>query len=61
MKPPTPCQLLPPDAVAVLQKAAMTAPSAADVSRRQKAIEKATQQIKTQHPQFFKEQENVNC
>lgn len=52
MKPLT-SHLLPPDAVAALQKAAATEPSAADVLRRQKAIEKATQRIKTQYPQFF--------
>lgn len=56
MKPPTPCRLLPPDAVAALQKAAATEPSAADVLRRQKAIEKTTQHVKAQYPQFFKEQ-----
>ena len=53
MQPKPPNTLLPPDAVAALQKAAATEPSAADVLRRQKALEKATQRIKTQYPQFF--------
>ncbi len=57
---PPVCQLLPPDAVAALQKAAATEPSAADPMRRQKAIEKTTQHLKTQYPQFFKEQDHVN-
>lgn len=52
---PPASQLLPPDAVAALQKAAATEPSAADPMRRQKAIEKTTQHLKTQYPQFFKE------
>ena len=55
MKPPfMTSQLLPPDAVAALQKAANTEPSAADPLRRQKAIDKATQRVKAKYPQFFK-------
>jgi hypothetical protein len=50
---PPAIQLLPPDAIAALQKAAATEPSAADPMRRQKAIEKTTQHLKTQYPQFF--------
>lgn len=60
MKPPVmSSQLLPPDAVADLQKAASTEPSAADPLRRQKAIEKATQRVKAKYPQFFQGASNV--
>lgn len=54
MKPAAPHQLLPPDAIAALQKAAATEPSAAEPLRRQKAIEKVTQRIQQQYPEFFK-------
>lgn len=45
--------VLPAEARDALIKAAMTAPSAADPLRRQKAIEKATQRIKSQYPHLF--------
>lgn len=61
MRPSQICRLLPTDAVTALLKAAATESSAADVLRRQKAIEKATQHVKAQYPQFFKEQANVDC
>lgn len=48
-----PHTLLPPEAIAALQKAAATKNPAADPLRRQKAIEHVTQRIKQQHPQFF--------
>lgn len=52
--PPKPLHtLLPPDAIAALVKASATEPSAADPLRRQKAIEKTTQRIQQQYPQFF--------
>ena len=46
-------KLLPEDARRALIKAALTEPSAADPLKRQKAIEKTTQRIKSQYPQFF--------
>ena len=60
MKPVSPHQLLPPDAIAALQKAATTAPSAADPLRRQKAIEQTTQRIKQQYPDYFQIKEISN-
>lgn len=45
--------LLPEDARHALVRAAYTEPSAADPLRRQKAIEKTTQRIKSQYPEFF--------
>lgn len=48
---------LPAAAAQALVKAAQTANSVADPLRRQKAIEKATQNIKQQHPHLFKHQE----
>lgn len=53
MTPPT-SNVLPPEAVAALQKAAATKIPAADPLRRQKAIEATTQRIQQQYPQFFK-------
>jgi len=55
---PKPSRTLPPDAVAALVKASATEPSAADPERRQKAIEKATQRIQQQYPQFFRQEQN---
>ena len=60
MKPVAPHQLLPPDAIAALQKAAATPPSTADPLRRQKAIEHATQRIKQQYPDYFQIKEICN-
>lgn len=45
--------VLPPEAAAALQRAATTENTPADPLRRQKAIEKTTQRIKQQYPQFF--------
>ncbi|MCE1244913.1 hypothetical protein [Oryzomicrobium sp.] len=57
MKTMAPHQLLPPPAIAALQMAAATEIPPADPLRRQKAIEKTTQRIKQQYPQFFKIEE----
>ena len=46
-------KLLPEDARRALIKAALTEPSAAAPLKRQKAIEKAIERIKSQYPQFF--------
>ena len=46
--------LLPAEARNALIAAAKTVHSAADPLRRQKAIEKTTQRIKSQYPEFFK-------
>ena len=51
---PTTSHVLPPDAVAALQKAAATPTNRPDrLCPRQMAIEKATARIKQQYPQFF--------
>lgn len=57
---PTISNVLPPEAVAALQKAAATKIPAADPLRRQKAIESTTQRIKQQYPQFFNIKEIQN-
>lgn len=44
--------VLPPDAVRHLQRAAQT-PIFNDLLARVKAIEKATERVKQQYPQFF--------
>jgi hypothetical protein len=49
-----PSKVLPADAVAQLQRAALTPITAADPLARVKAIEQTTRRIKVQHPQFFK-------
>lgn len=49
-----PSQLLPADAVAQLQRAALTPITEDDPLARVKAIEQTTRRIKMQHPQFFK-------
>jgi len=48
-----PHSLLPPDAIAALQRAAATPPIGPDPLARQKAIEKATARIKLQYPDYF--------
>lgn len=45
--------ILPADAIAQLQRAALTPVTAADPLARVKAIEQTTRRIKMQHPQFF--------
>lgn len=47
--------LLPPAAIAALQKAARTKIPINDPLARAKAVEKATQQVKQNHPELFKE------
>ncbi|WP_334157894.1 hypothetical protein [Oryzomicrobium sp.] len=54
MKNEAPHRVLPHQAVTALQLAAATENTPADPLRRQKAIEKTTQRIKQQYPQFFK-------
>ena len=48
-----PHSLLPPDAIAALQRAATAEHSVRDPLARQKAIEKATARIKLQYPDHF--------
>lgn len=50
-----PHHVLPAAAIATLQRAARTENTAADPLARQKAIEKATQRVKEQFPEYFKE------
>lgn len=50
---PPPHSLLPPDAIAQLQKAAQTPNTASDPLARVKAIQQATERIKTQYPTHF--------
>lgn len=47
-------QLLPPDAVARLQKAAKTRPTPGDPLARVKALEQAHRAIKSQYPNYFR-------
>lgn len=49
---------LPPDAVALLQRAAITPITADDPLARVKAIEAATQRVKLKYPNLFKEKAN---
>ena len=49
-----PHRLLPSDAIAALQKAAQAEPSVGRPDARQRAIEKTTERIKQQYPQFFR-------
>lgn len=55
MKPTPPVALLPPAAAKLLQQAAQTPIPGHDPLARVKAIEKATERVKSNHPQFFKE------
>jgi len=55
-----PHSLLPPDAIAALQRAAATPLIGPDPLARQKAIEKATARIKLQYPDYF-QQEPTPC
>ncbi len=48
-----PHSVLPPDAVAALQKAAATKNPPSDPLFRQKLIEQTTRRIQQQYPQFF--------
>lgn len=52
-KPAPAASLLPAEAVAQLQRAAQTPITAADPLARVKAIEQATQRVRSQFPQFF--------
>lgn len=49
--------LLPPDAIAILQKAAQTPTPAHDPFARVKAIDKACERIKRMYPNHFKTEE----
>lgn len=55
-----PIQILPADAIAQLQRAALTPITEDDPLARVKAIEQATRRIKMQHPQFFKGSNHEN-
>lgn len=58
---PPPHSLLPPDAIALLQKAAQTPNTASDPLARVKAVQQATQRVKAQYPHLFiQEQLNEN-
>lgn len=48
-------RLLPPSAIKALQEAAKTPITAADPLARVKAIERATQRIKREHPHLFRD------
>lgn len=50
-----PVQILPVDAIAQLQRAALTPITEDDPLARVKAIEQTTRRIKMQHPQYFKD------
>ena len=50
----TPAVMLPPEAVAILRRAAAT-PTDTPLAKT-KAIEQAIEKVKTLYPQFFKEQ-----
>ena len=52
---------LPPEAMRLLQQAAQTPITRADPLARVKAIEKATERVKRQYPQFFKNGEGGAC
>lgn len=60
MQPKPPNTLLPPDAVAALQKAATTPNPPSDPLFRQKLIEQTTRRIQQQYPQFFNIKEIQN-
>jgi hypothetical protein len=48
-------KLLPPDAMAELQRAATVEPTQADPLRRQKAIEAAIARLRLKYPGLFRE------
>jgi hypothetical protein len=48
-------KLLPPEAMAELQRAAAVEPTHADPLRRQKAIEAATARLRLKYPGLFRE------
>lgn len=50
-----PCALLPPAARALLQQAASTPDN--PQGTRQKAIEKATEKVRREHPEFFRKED----
>lgn len=54
MKPLPPANVLPRDAAKLLRQAAQTPITRADPLARVKAIEKAIERVKRDHPQFFK-------
>lgn len=54
MSNPQPHQLLPPQAQAILRRAAIQPVTESDPLARVKAIEQAIKRIKQQHPTFFK-------
>lgn len=55
MKNLPPANVLPRDAAKLLQQAAQTPIPGHDPLARVKAIDKATERVKRQYPQFFKE------
>ena len=55
MKNSPPAKVLPPEAARLLQQAAQTPIPGHDPLARVKAIDKATERVKRQYPQFFKE------
>lgn len=54
MKPPRLAALLPPTAAKQLQQAAETPITRSDSLARVKAVEKTTERIKAQYPQYFR-------
>jgi len=55
-----PHTVLPPEAIALLRRAAQTPITRDDPLARVKAIEKATERVRHQFPQSFKEQHHEN-
>lgn len=55
-RPPPLVKLLPESAARQLQEAALTPIPPGDRLARLKALEKATERVKAQHPQFFKQE-----
>jgi hypothetical protein len=56
MKNPPPANVLPPEAALLLQQAAQTPITRDDPLARVKALEKATERVKRQYPQFFQQE-----
>lgn len=52
-----PHRVLPPDAIAILQKASLTPIPAHDPFARVKAIDKACERVKSMYPNHFKTEE----
>lgn len=57
MKTPPPANVLPRDAATLLQQAAQTPITRNDPLARVKAIEKAVERVKRDHPQYFQTKE----